>query len=81
MTEPQQQLIPELVQHPNVSIDVQSDPNGNVRLVCDVIGPVGVIKRLVFPMSAAYAEDLGRKLTAPRVIVAGPGAINGNGRH
>ena len=63
---------------PNVAIDVARDPSGNLALTVDVLGKG---ERLVFPMGAEYAEKLGQKLTAPRVVVAPAGAVNGNGRH
>lgn len=75
--QPQQQLIPEVITYPNVQIDVQTDPSGAVILIVDVLSPVGVMKRHAYPMNAAYAEALGKKLSAPRVVVAAPGAING----
>lgn len=76
----QQQIIPEVITYPNVSLDVQTDPTGNLILFADVIGPAGIVRRMMFPMGAAYAETLGKKLTAPRVQVATPGMVNGNGK-
>lgn len=76
----QQVPIFEITTYPNVSIDVQPDPSGNVLLIVDVPTPIGVSKRMVFPMGVPYAEGLGKKLTAPRIQVATPGMVNGNGQ-
>jgi hypothetical protein len=59
------QVMPKQITYPNVAIEVQPGPEGSVALVIMAPGEV-----LVFPMVADYAAELGRKLTAPRVVPA-----------
>lgn len=56
------------VTYPDVAIDVQPGPApGSLILV--IVAPG---ETLLFPMNTAYAQALGKKLTAPRVIPASP---------
>lgn len=66
---------PKQITYPNVVIDVQPLPDGNLMLA--IIEPAGAPTTVhMFPMSAEYAAELGRKLTAPHII---PAAANGHG--
>ena len=63
--------------YPNVQISVNPSPDGNIHLVIVAPGEV-----LVFPMGVEYAQNLGKQLSAPRIVTAPAGVvpINGNGR-
>jgi hypothetical protein len=63
--------------YPNVHIDVQPSPDGKLtNLVVSVVhshplGPQNVIdEQIVIPMPIEYAETLGKKLSAPHIVVA-----------
>lgn len=60
---------PKQITYPNVVINVQP-VEGGVVLIIAAPG-----ETLLFPMGAEYAQDLGRKLSAPHVIPA----TNGHG--
>jgi len=66
---PPVQSPPKQITYPNVVIDCQPLPEGNVMLV--VSAPAGApTEVLIFPMSGEYAQELGRKLIAPHIIPA-----------
>ena len=52
--------------YPNVSVSIASQPDGGRMLIIDT--PTD--GRLVFPMSADAAQEIGRTLTAPSVVRA-----------
>jgi hypothetical protein len=62
---------PKQITFPNVVIDAQPLPDGEVVIL--MIAAPG--ETMLFPMSVEYAQNLGRKLTAPHVIPA----TNGQG--
>jgi hypothetical protein len=77
--QPGQQAPPEVLQMrppPFTHLEVRpgTDPNMRVLMVMDHVG--GVLRQI--PMHVKYAEELGKELTAPRVLVA-PASINGQG--
>lgn len=57
--------------YPQVNIDIQTTPTGDRALVIQCMAPNKV---MIFPMSVDIAETVGRKLSAPSIVVA-----NGNG--
>ncbi|HWF25163.1 MAG TPA: hypothetical protein VG275_06940 [Solirubrobacteraceae bacterium] len=59
---------PKQITYPNVIIEVQPQPEGHVVMVIAAPG-----ETLVFPMGVEYAQELGKKLTAPRIIPAANG--------
>jgi hypothetical protein len=63
-------VAPKQITYPNVAIDVQPLPDGNLMLVIQAPG-----ETLIFPMGGEYAAALGHKLTAPHIVPA----TNGHG--
>ena len=63
---------PKQITYPNVVMEVQPLPAGGVVLLVHAPG-----ETLLFPMVGEYAQALGKKLSAPRVI---PAHQNGHGR-
>jgi hypothetical protein len=69
-------VAPKQVTYPNVVIDVQPLPDGNRMLV--IQAPAGApTEVLLFPMSGDYADELGKKLTAPHIVPANNGHAPG----
>lgn len=59
------QMLPKQITYPSVAIEVQPGPDGTVALIVMAPGEV-----LVFPMGADNAAELGKKLSAPRIVPA-----------
>lgn len=71
---PQHAAQPKQVLYPSTFIEVVANPDGNVILQVHAPGSGEI---LVFPMGADAAKEIGAKLIAPHVHVAG---ANGNGK-
>jgi hypothetical protein len=61
------QIPPKQITYPAVAITVEPLPNGARALIVDT--PYGEV--LVFPMSAESAEEVGKHLCAPAVVLPG----------
>jgi hypothetical protein len=72
---PEQQVPPKQINYNGAVIDVVPQPGG----VMLMISAPACGELLVFPMTVEVAQEIGKKLCAPRVVVPA-GTVNGNGK-